>query len=259
MCPHCETIKLSPKLIQKLEELFTRVHASKCIISSGYRCPTYDKEQNGFVGRHSEGLACDCCYYDSSGKIIPSTIICCVAWDLGFTGIAYINYHYTHLDVRTNGTYYGDETKGNSSYWTNPYIYFHVTTSDVEQYTGKTINYQSHGIHKKWYPNVSIDSKEYAGVFGVAMDGLYVDSLTYRVKVNNRWLPLVKGREDYAGILGSPITDVAISGNIKYRVHLKSKNKWLPFVYGKNYNIKDKINGYAGNGTIIDAIEIRSI
>ena len=41
-CPHCNKVKLSPKLINKLEELFTKVHASKCIISSGYRCP-YDK------------------------------------------------------------------------------------------------------------------------------------------------------------------------------------------------------------------------
>ena len=79
-----------------------------------------------------------------------------------------------------------------------------------------------------------------------------------RVKVNGRWLPNVTGRSDYAGILGRAITDVAISGNVKYRVHLKSRNKWLPFVYGKNYNIHDKEHGYAGNGSIIDAIEIRS-
>ena len=257
-CPHCYKVKLSMRLINKLEELFNRVHASKCIISSGYRCPTYDKKQNGFTGRHSEGLACDCCYYDKNGKIIPSKIICCVAWDLGFTGIAYINNNYTHLDVRENGTYYGDETKGNSSYWTNPYTYFKVSTAEVEKYTGSVINYQSHGLNKKWYPNVAINSKEYAGVFGISMDGLYIDKLIYRVKVNNRWLPAVKGRDDYAGIIGKPITDVAISGSVKYRVHLKSRNKWLPFVYGKNYNIHDKEHGYAGNGSIIDAIEIRS-
>ena len=91
------------------------------------------------------------------------------------------------------------------------------------------------------------------------MDGLYIDKLKYRVKVNNRWLPEVTGRSDYAGIIGKPITDIAISGNIKYRVHLKNSNRWLPFVYGKDYNLKDKINGYAGNGTIIDAMEIRNI
>lgn len=258
ICPHCKKVKISKELIKKLEELFNKVHASLCIISSGYRCPDYDKLENGFAGRHSEGLACDCCYYDKYGKIIPSKVICCVAWDLGFTGIAYINYSYTHLDIRKSGTYYGDETKGNSSYWTNPYTYFNISPKEVEKYTGINLKYQSHGLNKKWYKNVSINSNDYAGVFGISMDGLYIDKLTYRVKINNKWLPPVTGRNDYAGILGHPITDIAISGNIKYRVHLKNKNKWLPFVYGKNYNIKDKINGYAGNGSIIDAIEIRN-
>ena len=75
-CPHCGVSKISKELVNKLEELFDVVHASKCIISSGYRCPYYDKEQNGFAGRHSEGLAVDCCFYDKNGKII-------VASDLG--------------------------------------------------------------------------------------------------------------------------------------------------------------------------------
>ena len=55
-CPHCGKIKLSSKLIDKLEVLFDRVHASKCIISSGYRCKDYDIRENGFTGGHSEGL-----------------------------------------------------------------------------------------------------------------------------------------------------------------------------------------------------------
>lgn len=259
-CPHCGKIRLDPHLIDMLEKLFNKVHASKCIISSGYRCPYYDKQENGFAGRHSEGLACDCCFYDKSGKIIPSKVICCVAWDIGFTGIAYIDNNYTHLDIRSNGTYYGDESRGNSSYWTNPYTYFHVSKSEVEKYTGSNIiKYQSHGLNKKWYPNVSINSYDYAGVFGISMDGLYIDSLKYRVKVNGKWLPVVTGRNDYAGIIGKPITDVAIKGNIKYRVHIKNKKKWLPYVYGTKYNINDKLYGYAGNGSIIDAIEIRNI
>ena len=138
--------------------------------------------------------------FTKDGKVIPSKVICCVAWDLGFTGIAYINYNYTHLDVRTSGTYYGDETRGNSSYWTNPYTYFGVSKSEVEKYTGTSSDnkYQSHGLNKKWYPNVIIGSSDYAGVFGVSMDGLYIDKLKYRVKVNGRWLPEVVGRNDYA-------------------------------------------------------------
>lgn len=78
----------------------------------------------------------------------------------------------------------------------------------------------------------------------------------YRVRTNKKWLPEVKNLEDYAGITGKPITDIAIKvsvGKIKYRVHVKG-GKWLPFV--SQYNINDAVFGYAGNGKAIDAVEI---
>ncbi len=79
----------------------------------------------------------------------------------------------------------------------------------------------------------------------------------YRVKTQKHgWLPEVKNLEDYAGWENSPVTDVAIKvdkGSIKYRVHIKGKG-WLPYVTG--YNVKDVNNGYAGDGRIIDAIEV---
>lgn len=138
-CQHCNKIKIDEKLVQKMENIFSRLNASKCIISSGYRCPTYDVQIGGFAGRHSEGLAADCCYYDKNGKIIPSKIVICVAYDLGeLNGIAKINNNYVHLDNRSGSTYRGDETKGNSSYWTNPYTYFGVSKSDVAKYTGES-------------------------------------------------------------------------------------------------------------------------
>lgn len=237
-----------------MEKIFSKVNASKCVISSGYRCITYDRYENGFAGRHSEGLACDCCYYDKYGNVIPSKIICCIAWNLGFSGIAYINNNYTHLDVRDNNTYYGDETRGNSSYWSNPYEYFNVSEYEIRKYTGinNIIKYQSHGLNKKWYSNINIGTDEYAGVFNVSMDGLFIDNIKYRVKVEGAWLPEVIGRKNYAGIIGKPITAIAIEG-VKYRVHIKNGN-WLPWVDG--YNINDYENGYAGNGMIIDAIQI---
>lgn len=263
-CPHCGAIKIDENLVNKVEHIFSKLNASKCIVSSGYRCPTYDIKENGFAGRHSEGLAMDCIFYDKSNKIIPSKIVICVAYDLGeLNGIAKINDNYTHLDNRSGSTYRGDETKGNSSYWTNPYSYFGVSASDVSKYTGTTtssstssgaITYQSHGQGKKWYSNVSKGSNDYAGVFGVAMDGLYVDKLKYRVKVGGKWLPEVSGRNDYAGILGQPITDVAIQG-ATYRVHNKTSGKWLGWI--NQYNINDKENGYAGNSSIIDAVQIK--
>lgn len=81
------------------------------------------------------------------------------------------------------------------------------------------------------------------------------------------WLKEVKNLEDYAGYENSPINGLAIrvdKGSVRYRVHIKEikdnngniivKGRWLPYV--TDYNIKDKINGYAGNGNIIDCVEV---
>lgn len=79
----------------------------------------------------------------------------------------------------------------------------------------------------------------------------------YRVKTQKHgWLAEVKNLNDYAGWENSSITDIAIKvdrGSVKYRVHVKGGN-WLPFVTG--YNINDFNNGFAGNGRVIDAIEV---
>ncbi len=64
-----------------------------------------------------------------------------------------------------------------------------------------------------------------------------------------------KNLEDYAGFTGA-VTDVAVhvsAGSVKYRVHIKGGN-WLPYVTGCNIN--DAVNGYAGNGLEIDAVEV---
>ena len=79
---------------------------------------------------------------------------------------------------------------------------------------------------------------------------------TYGVRAGGRILPFVNNLEDFAGIQGTPITDVAIKvnkGSVKYRVHIKDGD-WLPYVTGCNWN--DPVNGYAGNGQVIDAIEV---
>lgn len=259
-CPHCHKIKIDESLINKLEHIFERVKASKCIISSGFRCDIYDRQIGGFLGRHFEGLACDCCFYDKDGNIIPSKIICCIAWDLGeLNGIAKIDEFYVHLDNRKYSTYYGDETRGNSSYWNNPYIYFNVSQNEIFKYTGVLNLYQVHTIIKNnYYPNIAIGSADYAGKIGQIIDGVMIDNSIYKVRVRkllfNKWLPEVKGRNDYAGIYGHPITGIMIK-NHKYRVHIKNGN-WLPVVNG--YDEKDYLNGYAGTkeGKEIDALQI---
>lgn len=138
-CPCCNNIKISEKLIDNLETLFDKLHASKCIITSGYRCKNEDMKY-GFLGQHNKGYASDCIYYDEFGNPIPSSIVCCVAYDLGiFNGIAKIEENYTHLDIRTSGYYHGDEQRGNDNYWENPYTYFGVSKSDIIKYTHEVI------------------------------------------------------------------------------------------------------------------------
>ena len=79
----------------------------------------------------------------------------------------------------------------------------------------------------------------------------------YRVRTKaHGWLSEVKNLTDYAGWKESPVTDVAVkvsAGTVKYRVHVKGGN-WLPYVTG--YDVNDSKNGYAGNGKLIDAVEI---
>lgn len=84
-----------------------------------------------------------------------------------------------------------------------------------------------------------------------------IPSVTYRVKSGGKWGAAVTDMKGCAGTVGKPITDIAVKfgqGTCKYRVHVKSTKKWLPWVTG--YNINDYNNGYAGNGKEIDAIQI---
>ena len=77
----------------------------------------------------------------------------------------------------------------------------------------------------------------------------------YKVRAGGTWLPEVKNFEDYAGLPGKAITDVAIKvskGSVKYQVHVKG-GKWLNWI--TKYDTSD-LMGYAGNGNPIDAIKI---
>ena len=80
--------------------------------------------------------------------------------------------------------------------------------------------------------------------------------MLYRVRAGGKWYGEVNDLSDYAGVIGKPITDVAMkatAGRVRYRVHIKG-GKWLPYVSG--YNLSDYHNGYAGSGRQIDAVEI---
>ena len=82
--------------------------------------------------------------------------------------------------------------------------------------------------------------------------------ILYAVKAGGKWYAEVKNNSDYAGVENKQITDIMIKLSdgtpLRYRVHIKGGG-WLPYVTG--YNKNDGNNGYAGNGKVIDAVEIK--
>lgn len=150
---------ISSELIEKLEALYTALNCSKIIVTSGYRCPEHDKAVGGTSsGQHTKGTAADVCCYGQDGQPISSKTICCKAQDLGFTGIANItsSYQYTHLDVRTSGRWYGDETKGNGTITDDFYKYFGISKN-----VAKTV--QKYGIDVSEWQGVIDWAKAKAG------------------------------------------------------------------------------------------------
>ena len=131
-------------------------------------------------------------------------------------------------------------------------------TNEVNNITYQTWD----DVKNKWLPNVINDS-DYAGIFGHDVCCVYANldygNIYYKVHYKGgKWLPEVKNRNDYAGIYNKPIDGFMIKGDkpLKYRVHLRKQNRWLPWVTG--YNQNDKNNGYAGIlGQEIDAIQIK--
>lgn len=126
------------------------------------------------------------------------------------------------------------------------------------------ITYQTwDDVKNKWLPNV-INDRDYAGIYGHDVCCIYananIGNVYYKVHYKGgKWLPEVENRTDYAGIYNKPIDGFMIKSTNKqltYRVHLRRKNKWLPWVTG--YNTKDSNNGFAGIiGQEIDAIQIK--
>ncbi len=118
---------ISDELIEKLEKLYATLNCSQIIVTSGYRCEQHDKNVGGSgTGQHTLGNAADICCYGQDGQPISSKVVCCKAQDIEFRGIANITaaYIYTHVDVRPNGKWYGDEVHSNSTVTDDFYKYF---------------------------------------------------------------------------------------------------------------------------------------
>lgn len=117
----------SSELMEKVDQLFDKLGADICLVSSGYRNLKCDKLVGGTgAGEHTKGTAVDICF-KKNGKPIDTKIVSCYAQDLGFNGIARISNSYIHLDVRAKGKYYGDEMIGSTNSVTNDfYKYFNI-------------------------------------------------------------------------------------------------------------------------------------
>ncbi len=269
-----DKILVDENLMTMIEKLFSTLKCSKYIITSGYRTPTHDKAVGGNgYGQHTTGRAVDCKFYDKKGKVISSQEISCIAQDLGFKGIANITSRYQeiHLDMRTKGIYKGNEIYGTKSVTDDFYSYYGIDRNALRKKYGLSVEEKAavtyqvwNNKQNKWLQNVKSDD-DYAGIFGNDICCIYANlskgNIFYRVHtVGGSWLPEVKNRTDYAGIYKKPIDAVMFKTDggsaIKYRVHLRRQNKWLPWVSG--YNSLDSSNGFAGVfGQEIDAIQIK--
>lgn len=132
-----DKILISTEKIEMLEKLRSNYNITKASIISGYRTEAYNKSIGGSSGsQHCKGTASDVRFYIGT-KIADSKYVCCLAQDLGFKGIAYINSTSVHLDTRTSGSYRGDERYGfSNNVGGDFYKYFKLTKEQVNKYFG---------------------------------------------------------------------------------------------------------------------------
>jgi uncharacterized protein YcbK (DUF882 family) len=107
-----DKVKIDSNLLAFLEKL--RSYGGFTIsINSGYRTSSYNRKIGGASkSTHTQGYAADI-VAKKDGKRISGKLICCIAKDLGFKGVALIkgSGYSVHLDM-ANRIYRGDENYG---------------------------------------------------------------------------------------------------------------------------------------------------
>ncbi len=141
-CGDAHDTLVSDELVQKLEALRSALDCKSIVITSGYRCSAHDAAVSTGRGQHTKGTAADICCYGKDGKPISSKLVCCTAQDLGFTGIANITsaYDCTHVNVRSSGTWYGNEVYGNGNVTSDFYDYYGIFRNDSIKVLAKGID-----------------------------------------------------------------------------------------------------------------------
>ena len=95
-CRCCGQVKVDSRLVDKLQ-MFRYVVGRPIIITSGYRCPTYNKAVGGAPkSKHMEGIAADIKVQGMTPEKVAS-----LASQAGFTGIGTYS-TFTHVDIREN-------------------------------------------------------------------------------------------------------------------------------------------------------------
>ncbi|MDO4743164.1 MAG: D-Ala-D-Ala carboxypeptidase family metallohydrolase [bacterium] len=272
---YCDSVVVETKLIDMLELLFERLNCSKIRVNSGYRCPEHDKAVGGNgTGQHTKGTAADIVCYDNDGKVISSKIVCCVAQDLNFPGIANINnlFRAVHLDMRSTGIYKGDESKGTNNVTDDFYKYFNIKKGSIPIYQNQNqfgIEYSAHCQTVGWQGFVS--NGQTAGTTGqsrrlealkvklVNCPGAYLEAKTHIQSIG--WTQTQKVTENTVlGTTGQSKRLEAVvfylknlSGyKLQYRVHVQSIG-WT------NWIDDAKIAGTTGQSKRIEAIQMRIV
>ncbi len=95
-CTCCQRVMLHNKFLDKLQDLRTKI-GKPIIITSGYRCPSYNEDVGGTKGSyHLYGMAADV-----YAPEFPLEELLKAAEQIGFPGIGfYPDNHFLHLDVR---------------------------------------------------------------------------------------------------------------------------------------------------------------
>lgn len=94
-CPCCHTVKIHPKLVQRLQELRSAL-GRPLRVTSGYRCAAHNDEVGGVTNSlHRRGLAADIAI-----AYIQQPAFCDAALAAGFTkALAYHGRGFVHLEI----------------------------------------------------------------------------------------------------------------------------------------------------------------
>lgn len=146
-CAKNHDIELNTKLVDNLEKLYTMLNCSKIIITSGVRCAEHSVAVGGYsTDEHVKGNAADIMCYGQNGKTIDSTIVCCAAQLVGFTGIGRISATATHVDVSSTRTWKGDEMSGTTNTVTSDFFaYFNIDKSTIGGNVENTVEVRING------------------------------------------------------------------------------------------------------------------